>query len=61
MHSSPASLNADILWNSGSWSHFHIRLNVSLPDLSFDHGFGFLSRSLSVPCDLHSTLCANIA
>lgn len=57
----PASLSADILWNSGSCNHFHILLNVSRPDFSFDHGFGFLKRSLSVPCDLQRTLCANIA
>lgn len=44
-----ASLKADILWNSGSCSHFHILLNVSLPDFSLLQGLGFLSRSERVP------------
>ena len=48
-------------WNSGSWSHFHMRRNVSRPDLSFDQGFGLRSRSDSVPCERHSTRCAKIA
>ena len=57
----PASRRDDIRWNSGSWSHFHIRLNVSLPDLSLDQGFGLRSRSESVPWLRHSTLCAKMA
>ena len=58
---SPANRNADILWYSGSWSHFAIRLNVSRPDFNFDHGFGFRSKSESVPCERHKTRCAKIA
>jgi len=46
---SPANLRADILWNSGSWSHFHMRRNVSRPDFSFDQGLGLRSKSDSVP------------
>ena len=57
----PAKRRADILWNSGSWSHLNIRLKVSRPDLSFDQGFGLRSRSERVPWDRHSTLCAKIA
>ncbi|TNN75032.1 hypothetical protein EYF80_014778 [Liparis tanakae] len=53
---SPASLSADIRWNSGSWSHFHILLNVSRPDLSLLHGLGFRSRSDRVPWDRHKIL-----
>jgi len=46
---SPANLRADILWNSGSWSHFHMRRKVSRPDFSFDQGLGLRSKSDSVP------------
>lgn len=56
-----ASLRADILWNSGSCSHFHILRNVSRPDFSLLHGFGFRKRSERVPCDRHSTLWAKMA
>lgn len=57
----PASLSADILWNSGSCSHFHIRRNVSRPDFNLLHGLGFLKRSLSVPWLRQSTLWAKTA
>lgn len=56
-----ANLRELILWNSGSWSHLNIRLNVSRPDLSLDQGLGFLRRSDNVPCDRQRTLCAKIA
>lgn len=52
MNYPPASLRADMRWNSGSWSHFAIRLKVSRPLFSLDHGFGLRSRSESVPWDL---------
>lgn len=45
----PASLKADILWNSGSCSHFHILRKVSLPDFSLLQGLGFRSKSERVP------------
>lgn len=57
----PASRSADIRWNSGSCSHFHIRLKVSRPDLSFDHGLGLRNKSERVPCDRHRTRCAKMA
>ena len=57
----PASLRADILWNSGSCSHFHILLKVSRPDFSLLQGLGFLSRSDRVPWERHSTLWAKMA
>lgn len=57
----PAMRSADIRWNSGSCSHLNMRRNVSRPDFSFDHGFGFRNRSERVPCDRHKTRCANIA
>ena len=57
----PARRRADIRWNSGSWSHFHILRKVSRPDLSLDQGLGLRSKSDSVPWDRHNTLWAKIA
>lgn len=48
---SPANRKADILWYSGSWSHFAMRLKVSRPDFNFDQGFGFRNKSDNVPCN----------
>lgn len=45
----PARRKADMRWNSGSCSHFHILRKVSLPDLSLLQGLGFRSRSERVP------------
>ena len=42
-------------WNSGSWSHFHMRRKVSRPDFSLDQGLGLRSRSDRVPCERHRT------
>ncbi len=58
---SPASLRADMRWNSGSCSHFHIRLNVSRPDLSLLQGLGFRRRSERVPWERHKILWAKMA
>ena len=44
-----ANRSADMRWNSGSWSHFCMRRNVSRPLFNFDHGFGLRNRSERVP------------
>lgn len=56
-----AKRSADMRWNSGSCSHFHILRKVSRPDLSLLQGLGFRSRSERVPWERQSTLCAKMA
>lgn len=57
----PARRSADMRWNSGSCSHFHILRKVSRPDLSLLQGLGLRSRSESVPCERHRMRCAKMA